>query len=178
MYEKEFAEFVTERRPVLRRKAYLMCQDWHQADDMVQAVLIKLYRRWPQLERRTELSGYLHTMLVRELATTRRSSASTREVLSDELPERPSPGVPQDHVPDRLLLRDALAKLGKSQRNAVILRYVDRLSAEEVATTLGCSVTTVRSQSCRGLANLRTILATLEHEAEVPAGRSAGGRVA
>jgi DNA-directed RNA polymerase specialized sigma24 family protein len=39
----EFADFMVARMPSLRRLALLLCQDWHRADDLVQATLIKLY---------------------------------------------------------------------------------------------------------------------------------------
>ncbi len=42
--ETEFTEFaaITIRR--LRRTAYLMCGDWHRAEDAAQDALVKVYR--------------------------------------------------------------------------------------------------------------------------------------
>lgn len=168
MSDQDFVSFVAVTRPTLRRKAYALCGDWHEADDLVQTVLIKLHQHWARLERRDELSGYLHRMLVRAVISSRRGAVRAREVLPGELPEpEPAPAA-QDRVPDRLVLADALARLGNRQREAVVLRYVERLSAEEVAAALGCSPSTVRSQSSRGLANLRKLLCpgTAKHGTE------------
>lgn len=159
MLDEEFADFAAGIRPALRRRAYALCRDWHEADDLAQIVLIKLYRRWDRLDRREKLGGYLHTMLVRALLDTRRGAARSREVLAEDLPEPAPQPTHQEQVVDRLVLQDALAQLADRQRAAVLLRYVGRLSAEETAATLGCSPTTVRSQSCRGLASLRGLLA-------------------
>lgn len=49
--ETEFATFVAARRPHLRRIAYALCGDWHQAEDLVQTALAKLYVAWPRLHK-------------------------------------------------------------------------------------------------------------------------------
>ena len=49
----------------LRRTAYLMCGDWHQAEDLVQTSSIKLYKVWNRVQDRQGLDGYLRTTLLR-----------------------------------------------------------------------------------------------------------------
>ena len=44
--DDEFTEYVTERMWWLRRLAYLLCQDWQRADDLVQATITRLYTHW------------------------------------------------------------------------------------------------------------------------------------
>jgi DNA-directed RNA polymerase specialized sigma24 family protein len=41
--DAEFIEYTTARLPWLRKVAFLLSSDWHRADDLVQAALIKLY---------------------------------------------------------------------------------------------------------------------------------------
>jgi DNA-directed RNA polymerase specialized sigma24 family protein len=41
--EAECREYVSTRLDHLRRVAYLLCQDWHAADDLVSTVLLKLF---------------------------------------------------------------------------------------------------------------------------------------
>ena len=47
----EFEEFALARTPHLYRAAWLLCGDRHQAEDLVQETLAKVYvrmgRRWP-----------------------------------------------------------------------------------------------------------------------------------
>jgi DNA-directed RNA polymerase specialized sigma24 family protein len=49
----------------LRRSAYVLCRDWHQADDLVQATATKLFVGWPRARRADNLGGYVQTILVR-----------------------------------------------------------------------------------------------------------------
>lgn len=51
--EQEYREFVVARMDRLRRTAYLLCRDWHGADDLVSITMGKLYRRWRRV-RETE----------------------------------------------------------------------------------------------------------------------------
>jgi DNA-directed RNA polymerase specialized sigma24 family protein len=44
--EDEFRAFVITRLDRWRRTAYLLCHDWHTADDLVAVVVGKLYRHW------------------------------------------------------------------------------------------------------------------------------------
>jgi DNA-directed RNA polymerase specialized sigma24 family protein len=47
--EQAYVEFVTARQTHLRRIAYSICGDWHQADDLLQTALTKLYVAWPRV---------------------------------------------------------------------------------------------------------------------------------
>ena len=58
----------------------------------------------------------------------------------------------------RLTLLAALERLPPKARAVVVLRYWEDLSVEATAAALGCSTGTVKSQSSRGLARLRTLL--------------------
>ena len=49
--EEAFRAFAWAQRPMLRRTAYLLCGDWHQADDLVQTTLVKLYVAWRRVHR-------------------------------------------------------------------------------------------------------------------------------
>jgi DNA-directed RNA polymerase specialized sigma24 family protein len=44
--DDEFTVFAAARLPDLRRVAYLLCQDWHRADDLVQVAITRLYAHW------------------------------------------------------------------------------------------------------------------------------------
>jgi RNA polymerase sigma-70 factor (sigma-E family) len=153
----DFESYVAARRPQLRRTAYLMCGDWHKAEDVVQDALTRLYVHWKRAARADNIDAYVRRSLVNSyLADSRRPWR--RESATDLLPETAYVD-PTDSSGDRDDLRRALASLGASQRAIVVLRYWDDLSVEQTADALGCSTGNVKSQSARGLVRLREALA-------------------
>ena len=43
---EEFTEFAVAMSPRLRRMAFLLCGDWHTAEDLVQTSLAKVFVSW------------------------------------------------------------------------------------------------------------------------------------
>ncbi|HTJ70622.1 MAG TPA: SigE family RNA polymerase sigma factor [Actinospica sp.] len=152
-----FTEYVAAKGPWLRKVAYLLCQDWHRADDLVQNSIIKLYVQWPQAERIGNLDGYARRVVVNTFLAEQRSSWWRRVVLHEpEYAGHADAGIA--HVETSLDLADALGALPARQRATVVLRYFCDLSVEETATALSCSAGTVKSQTARGLDALRRVL--------------------
>jgi RNA polymerase sigma-70 factor (sigma-E family) len=153
--DAEFVEYVTARAPSLRRVAYLMCQDWHLADDLVQTAVTKLYVHWPRVRKVESLDGYVHTILVNTCLAERRSPWRRKVTLHGETI---SPREAVTEADTSVDLRTALAAVPPRQRAAIVLRYYCDLSVDETATVLRCSPGTVKSQTARGLAALRRLL--------------------
>jgi RNA polymerase sigma-70 factor (sigma-E family) len=150
-----YREFVTGRLDQLRRTAYLLCGDWHNADDLVSVVLVKLYRHWARVSTMDNLDAYARKTLVRALLDERRRPWR-REVATETLPERPASS--RLDPADRLTLLGHLAELPPRRRAVLVLRYFCDLSVEETAEALDCSPGTVKSQAARALETLRTRL--------------------
>jgi RNA polymerase sigma-70 factor (sigma-E family) len=162
--EAEFTEFaaITIRR--LRRTAYLMCGDWHRAEDAAQDALVKVYRRWNRIDRAGGLNGYAHRCVVTAVLDQSRKPWR-RERLSDA-DEQVAP-LPDTvgSVDDRMLVVQALGTLPPSQRACVVLRHYTDLSVEQTADILGIGTGGVKSQTSRGLARLRELLDQTERSA-------------
>jgi RNA polymerase sigma-70 factor (sigma-E family) len=152
-WDAAFSHYFRTRAHSLRSTAYLMCGDWHHAEDITQAALIKLYLVWPKLDHHDMLDGYARRIVVRTFLAERRRSWRKREQLTDPLPELEA--VPVGDTDQRMLIRNALSAVPARQRAVLVLRYWNDLSVEETATTLGCSMGTVKSQCARGLERLR-----------------------
>jgi RNA polymerase sigma-70 factor (sigma-E family) len=157
--EEAFRAFAWAQRPSLRRTAYLMCGDWHQADDLVQTTLVKLYVAWRRVHNTTNSGAnpqaYTRRILTRCYLDERRRPWR-REAPAEQLADRPTPMVPADEVLD---LRAALDLLPARQRATVVLRFWADASVAETADALDCSEGTVKSQTARALATLRERLA-------------------
>jgi len=156
--EVAFDAFVAERRASLTRTAFLLTGDLHRAEDLVQAALLEVFRRWPRLRDRVDPVGYARkTVVTTHLNLVRR--LSWREVPVAAFPDdggAASDG--HDGTVQRLALRAALLRLPPRMRAVLVLRYFDDLSEQDTATALGCSQGTVKSSASRGLARLREVL--------------------
>jgi RNA polymerase sigma-70 factor (sigma-E family) len=152
--DREFEEFVAGAWPRLRRAAYLLCHDTHEADDLVQSALATCYVRWPKV-RRDDAFAYVRRALVNAyIDTTRRR----RPVPVATDPDR---GVDPDHsVEDRSELTDLLAPLSPRERSIIVWRYYLDAPEAEVAERLGVSRGTVKSTASRALARLRSAATT------------------
>ncbi|APU14796.1 MULTISPECIES: RNA polymerase sigma factor [Actinoalloteichus] len=139
----------------VRFTARLLCGDWHRAEDLTQSAFLKVYLAWPRLYQRDRLGGYLRQVVVRTFVSEHRRLWRRREWLTDSTPERPAEAAPDD---DRIVLLDALATLPARQRAVLVLRYWHDLGISEAAAALGCTAGTVKSQTFKALATLRTRL--------------------
>jgi RNA polymerase sigma-70 factor (sigma-E family) len=152
--EAEFRGFAESRRAALRRTSFLLCGDWHQADDLVQSALVKLYVAWPRLRNAKGPDAYAHRTLVRCYLDERRRPWR-RESPVEAIDERPAGETGIDWVLD---LRAALSRLPARQRATLLLRYWADASVAETAEALRCSEGTVKSQTARALTALRSAL--------------------
>ncbi len=160
--QMRFEQYVIESRMRLFRFAVVLCGDTVLAADLVTDVLGRAFERWHQVSAAEDAHAYVRRMLVNEFISWTRRRARTvphPEIgrLADIRARRlgtSDPG-PADSHAERAVLLDALAKLPKRQRAAIVLRYYEDLSDEDIAAALNCRPGTVRSSISRGLASLR-----------------------
>lgn len=162
--DAEFSAYVAARRDVVRRSAYLLCGDWHKADDLTQTAFVKLHGAWGRIRDRGALDAYVRSTLVRATVDESRRPWR-REKAVDAVPEQPAlsgTGSAVDiaeTVADREMVRAALASVPPGQRAVLVMRYFEGLDVTAAAKALGCSEGNVKSQTARGLAALRAALA-------------------
>jgi RNA polymerase sigma-70 factor (sigma-E family) len=153
-----FGAYAAARLPAVRRTAYLLCGDWHTADDLAQSALIKLYLHWRRVERSESLDAYVRTIVVRLWLDQTRTSRWRREHLVAAAPDGPAQAASSD---DMALLRIALDRLTTSQRAVLVLRFWEDLDVCATAAVLGVSEGTVKSQTSKALVSVRRELAAL-----------------
>ncbi|MFJ3794419.1 SigE family RNA polymerase sigma factor [Kitasatospora sp. NPDC090091] len=153
--DTEFTKYVASRSGWLRKVAYLLCGDWHRADDLVQEAITKLYVNWARAGRVENLDGYARTVLVNTFLAEQRSPWWRRTSRSGSAPDAEAVAVDLDASLD---LRQALAALPPRQRATVVLRYYCDLTVDQAAEAMGCSSGNVKSQTARGLDTLRRTL--------------------
>jgi RNA polymerase sigma-70 factor (sigma-E family) len=157
--EGELEQFVAGRYLALRRTAYLLCGDWHRAEDLVQATLVKVVVA-ARRSRVDSLDAYARQVLLRLFLDEnkrlwRRREKSWAEPVDAADAADLGAGRDQDM---RLTLLSALRGLPPRQRATVVLRYWEDRSVEETAQLLGVASGTVKSQTAKALVALRVVL--------------------
>lgn len=150
-----FVAYVDARRGYLRRVAYLVCGDWHTAEDLLQTALVKLYVAWPRITNAGAEDAYVRRIIVRVHLDEKRRPWRREQVGLDGF-DAAAPELPSMEDADALIT--ALKRLPERQRATVVLRYWCGLSVEETARDMDCSIGTVKSQTARAIANLRTAM--------------------
>ncbi|MBA3293556.1 MAG: SigE family RNA polymerase sigma factor [Geodermatophilaceae bacterium] len=155
-HDDEFRDFVVISTPALFRTAFMLTGDRGHAEDLVQTALMKTSRRWTQIENREARYAYVRRVMV----NTQTSWFRRRRVIEnfvDVVPESDAQVDDFQAMEGRTL--PALAQLPERMRAVLVLRFYEDLGEAETARLLGCSVGTVKSQTSRGLARLRTYFA-------------------
>ncbi len=156
--EESFRRFAVAHAGKLRRSAYLLCGDWHRADDHAQAVFVALHRHWRRIRDREALDAWVRRTLVRAIVDESRRPWRRERATAEPRSDRDGVPAASDAVDTRHVLVDGLRAVPPRQRAVLVLRYLDGLDVAGTAAALGCSEGTVKSQTAHGLAALRAVL--------------------
>jgi RNA polymerase sigma-70 factor (sigma-E family) len=151
--DAEFTAYLEARQPQLLRTAYLLTGDRHQAEDVLQTSLAKLYLAWDKVRDRDSVDAYVRRIMVNENNSLWRRGWKRREHATDVVPDR----LVSDSYDEGLgaALWEVVQTLPRKARAVVVLRYYEQLTEAETADLLGISVGTVKSQCSRAIATLR-----------------------
>ena len=127
--------------------------------DVVQEALTRALTRYPDLRGVRDPTAYLATAVVNVARSWGKRAGRTRVL------HQPQNGSPPDFDAQVSAL---LAPLAPRQRACLYLRFVEDLAVVDVARLLGCSTGTVKSQTSKALATLRS---RMTHEQNVTEGR-------
>ncbi len=151
--EREFAAYFDARRDSVRRTAYLLCGDWHRADDHAQAAFVALHRSWRKIRDKGALDAWMRRTVVRAVVDESRRPWR-RERFTAETVEV-AVAAATDGIATRHVLVDGLRSVPPRQRAVLVLRYYEDLSERETADTLRCSLPAVKSLTARATTALR-----------------------
>lgn len=149
-------ELLAAKGEHLLRTAVLMTGSQEEGEDLLQAALERLFRKWRSISGEPE--GYLRRTMCHLAADgwRRKRAWRARQSLLGR-PEAQPDGT--DAVDRRDHLVRLLRELPPRQRTAIVLRYWEQLTEAETAEAMGCSLGTVKAATSRGLRRLRELTA-------------------
>jgi RNA polymerase sigma-70 factor (ECF subfamily) len=156
-------DLVRQHSARVYRLAYRLTGNMHDAEDLTQEVFVRVFRSLDGYTPGT-FEGWLHRITTNLfLDTARRRQRIRFEGLGDQAvgllrDDEPTPAQAFDARHLDTDVQQALEALAPEYRAAVVLCDIEGLSYEEIATTLGVKLGTVRSRIHRGRAQLRTAL--------------------
>jgi RNA polymerase sigma-70 factor (ECF subfamily) len=136
-----------------------MLRNREDAEEAVQDAFLRAFRALEQYEDRERFSAWLTRILVNQcrtiLARTRRREAVFPDLEPNELDLAAHPDPTADPWPE---LGHALAKLPDEQREALVLKYADDLTYEEMSRITGAGESALKMRIQRAFARLRALL--------------------
>jgi RNA polymerase sigma-70 factor (sigma-E family) len=153
MTEEAFHEYVRSRGSALLGMAIGLTGNRPDAEDLLQAALVKTYLAWDRISDPAAIDGYVRRAMINtNISWWRRRRLE--EYPTDEMPEV----AVGDHAAEsdlhEVVIR-ALDRLPRQMRAAVTLRYLEDKTEPEIAAALGISLGTVKSTVSRAVAKLR-----------------------
>ena len=154
-------------RPIFRVANHIT-QNREDAEDIVQDVFLKAYRKLDQFQGNSKFSTWLTRIAVNESLMRLRKRKTSRTVSMDQDVQTEEGSIPRDFAdwgldPEQQynqselgdILQKTIAGLSPGFRTVFTLRDIEHLSTEETANALGLSVPAVKSRLLRARLQLR-----------------------
>ena len=165
--ELDVRNAIEEHFPRIHRAALMLTGNPWDADDLAQETFLVLARQASCFAGRSSLYTWLYGILLNlERHERRRNGLHRRklQVLWDGEPAEgraiPAADVGAEVAEWKKSLWSFVARLPDGQRQALVLRFSERLAYHEIAEVLGCPLGTVKSRIFNGLVTLREMLET------------------
>jgi RNA polymerase sigma-70 factor, ECF subfamily len=140
-----FEVLVGRYERVLFRVAFRMLGDYDDARDATQAAFVKAFQKLDTFDPRFRFFSWIYRILLNECLNARRD----RHPLGPVAPELVAAGSPLDALnaaDRRRVIQAALLALPMEYRQVIVLRHFGELNYDDIASTLGVPVSTVKSR--------------------------------
>jgi RNA polymerase sigma factor (sigma-70 family) len=158
MADSPEAWLCTQLEPRLIGTLTLYCGDPLVAEELAQETLVRLLDRWGQVQHMASPAAWAHRVAI-NLANSRfrrlRAERRARQRLEGHAVRAQSDDMHGVDMAAHIAVREAVSRLPKRQRTALVLRYYADLPVTEVATLMECSPGTVKSLTHHAIGALR-----------------------
>lgn len=162
----EFEMLIEQHYPRIRRAAVLLTGNSWEAEDLAQETFLQAMQSLSRFDKTSRVETWLYGILVNlDRKRRRRHVRGWRQITTWFLRK----SVDSDHQsPSELIesrerrqgIWDAVAELSEHQQHAIVLRYAEGLSYQEIAEVMGCPAGTIKSRLHHGLTALKNKLGT------------------
>ena len=165
------AELVAGHERMVYQLSLHLLGDRDEALDLSQEVFLKVFRTLPQFRGQSTLRTWIYRIVVNQASNRqrwwRRRRRSQQVAIEEHTAQHGElPDVREFSMPDRVLQEretsdrvwQAMNQLPFEQRAVIVLREIEGLSYEEIATSLDVAVGTVKSRLARARETLRLSL--------------------
>ena len=158
-WQPDFEGLVNEHQSMVFSMAWRITGDRGLAEEIAQDVLLELDRHLPHLGSANHARYWLRQVTLHRstdaMRRKRTKAASLGTDVWDELEERHGVLEPDRESPLGVRVEQLLALLPDVQRAAIVLRYQEEMTPDEIAVMVRAPVATVKSNLQRGLKLLR-----------------------
>jgi RNA polymerase sigma-70 factor, ECF subfamily len=168
-----FEELVSERSGEIYGLLFRLTENSEEARDLTQETFLRAFQNIGRFRGDADLKTWMYRIAInqarnrwrwwrrrrRDSTVSLDATGQSGQTLMATLAESSQNPEQQTLAHEReLALRSALQRLGRAYQETVILRDIEGFTYEEIATTLGINVGTVKSRLARGRQELRRCL--------------------
>jgi RNA polymerase sigma-70 factor (ECF subfamily) len=142
----------------LYRYIFSLVREQHQAEDILQEVFIRIYRKLGWLREPQVFRAWAYQIATREAFRHLKLERRWSEQVRDETALKMIPVLPprEEFAPELIeQLPQLVANLSPASRAVIVLYYLHEMSLDETAAVLGIPIGTVKSRLAYGLESLR-----------------------
>ncbi|MFR9503925.1 MAG: RNA polymerase sigma factor [Rikenellaceae bacterium] len=155
--QKAFEALVSRYREAIYRLMVTRTGSLHDADDIIQETLIKVYVNLPRYDKRYTFGQWIYTIARNTLVDSRRRrhddfSLDDRFSISDV--KNPSPEQCVINIQDRKLIEASINRLSKTHALLFRMRFIEEYSYEEIAERLKMPLGSVKTNIHRARAKM------------------------
>ena len=160
-----FEQLVVQHQESVWRTAYGFVADRQGAEDIAQEAFLRVFEAAPRYRPTAAFRTYLYRIVTRLCRDRHRKASPSLHACPDaEASQGPSPEASALAREERRAVQEALASLPTRQREAVVLRYYEHLSYDEIGEVTGNSRKGVERLLARGRVTLGNLLSGLMGE--------------
>jgi RNA polymerase sigma factor (sigma-70 family) len=146
-----FEEFFEEHSDTLFRRMWLVTRDRQEAEELTQDAFLSVLERWERVSEMEDPVGYLYRTAFNSWKKRLRRASRSVRLAVDPRYERD----PFEAAEARSIVGEALARLTRRQRAALVLTELLGYSSEEAGSILGIRPVTARVLASQARAAMR-----------------------